>query len=352
MGGLFADSIGWRWAFLIQGPVCLVAFATVSPVLKLPPQPKSNMKEKLRRVDFAGSLTLICAVFALLFGLDRGSNVAWRDSITVGTLCAAFAFAGCFILVELKVSAEPLAPGRIIFERSLLGCSLCNFFAFAGFLAALFYLSLYYQGYHGASSTQAGLLMVPQIISGVSGSLFGGYCLRRFGKYYWLTVIAYIALVVGMIIIVCCSGLFIHSIPATVTGAVICGFGNGIGVTTTLIGLISNVKRDDQAVATAVSYLFRSLGATTGVSVSATAFNETLRLSLAEALGSGSAAERIAQAVRRSLQSIRELEPSIREKVRASYAMGTRVAFTVELALVLGAAVAAWFIREQPLSKS
>jgi hypothetical protein len=48
-------------------------------------------------------------------------------------------------LVELKVAAEPFAPGRIVFERSLFACYLCNFFSFAGWLSALFYVPLFFQ---------------------------------------------------------------------------------------------------------------------------------------------------------------------------------------------------------------
>lgn len=309
------------------------------------------MKQKLQRIDFLGAGVLVCAIFSLLFGLDRGSNLAWKDCITLSTLVAGLALIVAFIVVELKFAAEPFAPGRIIFHRSLLACYLCNFFSFAGWLAATFYISLYYQGYWGFSSTHAGVLMIPQIMAGVSGSLFGGLYMRKTEKYYWLTVITYANLVIGLIVVTCATGLVIHSIPLTVAGAAISGFSAGIGVTSSLIGLISNAKRDDQAIATACSYLFRSLGSTTGVSLSATAFNSSLRNALARSLGSGSTAEKIENAVRRSLESIKVLAPEVRQKVRNSYAFGTRCAFLLEIGLALGAAISAWMIREKPLSK-
>ncbi|KAL9054381.1 MAG: hypothetical protein Q9162_004183 [Coniocarpon cinnabarinum] len=349
LGGLLADSIGWRWSFLAQVPACLLAFAAVGTTLKLPQQEKSNMMQKLRRIDFLGAAVLVCAVLALLVGLDRGSNLSWTDPVTLSGLIISFVLSCVWLLVEVKVASEPIAPVHIMFQRTLTSCHLCNYFSFAGWLAALFYLSLYYQGYYGASSTRAGVLMIPQIISGVSGSLFAGFTIRRTGKYYWLNVAGYLSMVAGMIIILFASGLLIHSIPATISGAMITGFGNGIGVTSSLIALIANAKRDDQAVATACLYLFRTLGSTTGVSLSATVFNQTLRRSLSEALGSGEAAGKVQEAVRRSLSTIRDLEPGIRRKVRDSYGMGADSAFAVELGLVCGAAIAAWFIRQKPL---
>ena len=132
-------------AFLGQVPLCVLAFVSVAIVLKLPKTEDSDWKTKLRRVDFLGALALVCAVFALLLGLDRGSNVSWSAPVTIVSLCLAFPLFALFMLVELKVAAEPFAPGRIVFERSLFACYLCNFFSFAGWLSALFYVPLFFQ---------------------------------------------------------------------------------------------------------------------------------------------------------------------------------------------------------------
>jgi len=117
----------------------------VSIVLKLPKTEDVDWKTKLRRVDFLGAIVLVCAVFTLLLGLDRGSNVSWRAPITIASLCLAFPLFILFVLVELKVAAEPFAPARIVFERSLFACYLCNFFSFAGWLSVFFYVPLFFQ---------------------------------------------------------------------------------------------------------------------------------------------------------------------------------------------------------------
>lgn len=43
--------------------------------MRLPKTETTNWKSKLRRVDFLGAFILVSAVFTLLLGLDRGSNV-------------------------------------------------------------------------------------------------------------------------------------------------------------------------------------------------------------------------------------------------------------------------------------
>ncbi|KAE8858285.1 hypothetical protein PTNB29_07500 [Pyrenophora teres f. teres] len=348
LGGLLADSIGWRWAFLAQFPMCALAFTAVALALNMPKQEDSHWKEKMKKIDFLGAIILVLAVLGLLIGLDRGSNVSWSNPITIAGLATTPLFV-VFVLVEKYVAGNPFAPGRIILNKTLFACYLCNFFSFAGWLAVLFFIPLYWQviGDYGAS--QAGLFLVPSIICGVSGSLLGGVYMKRTAKYYWITVIAYTNLVAGLSIILLFAGTIMESIPVMVMGTCICAFHNGIGVTTTLIGLIANASHADQAVATACSYLFRSLGSVFGVSMCATAFNQTLRKSLQKALQGDKNAAEIAERVRAGLRYYRGLDPELKSIVRDCYGKATRAAIGVGIMLVAGSAFFAWFIKEKSL---
>lgn len=256
-----------------------------------------------------------------------------------------------FIFVERNFASHPLAPLRIIMNRTLFACYLCNFFAFGGWLAALFFIPLYWQVIADLHAAQAGLLLVPSIICGVSGSLFGGIYMKKTGRYYWITVIGYTNLVIGLSVVLLFAGIIKENIPVMVVGTCLCAFSNGIGVTTTLIGLISNAKHKDQAVATACSYLFRSLGSVFGISMCATAFNQMLRKTLEAALSGDRDAKEIAERVRSSLAYFRSLEPELKEIVRECYSKSARAALTVSLGLVIGSAFFAWFIREKKLVK-
>ncbi|KAM0717506.1 hypothetical protein Q7P37_007358 [Cladosporium fusiforme] len=355
LGGVLADSIGWRWAFLIQAPICLAAFVAVSLALELPKNEDSHWKEKLNRVDFLGAAILVCAIFTLLFGLDRGSNVSWSSKTAIVSLGVSLPLFLFFILAEMKVAKEPFAPGHIIFHRSLFGCYLCNFFSFSGWLAALFYLPLYFQAVDDVSATGAGLRLIPAILCGVTGSLTGGIYMQKTGRYFWVTVVAYTGLTLGMTAVFLCSGVLVSSTVGIILGMCVCAFGNGFGVTTTLIGLIANASKEDQAIATACSYLFRSLGSVFGVAMSATVANSTVRKNLTERLPSlglpEAEAVEIAERVRQSLEYLRELKPAVRAVVADCYAGGTSAAFGLQIGLVAGAALSAWMIKEKALGK-
>ena len=113
-----------------------------------------------------------------------------------------------------------------------------------------------------------------------------------------------------------------------------CGLSNGIGVTTTLISLIANASPQDQAIATACSYLFRSLGSIVGLSLSSTVVQQSLRIQLRDRLRSGKDADQIVRRVRESLDYIKTLDPEVKEMVRQSYGSAVRAGYGLVLGIV------------------
>ena len=146
-------------AFIGQFPLTLIASLVVYSVLNLAKAEDSHWKAKLRRIDFLGAFSLVIAVFCLLVGLDRGSNVSWSDTYVVVFASTSLALFTIFIFIEMKIASHPFAPGHIIFERSLFASYLTNFFAIAGNTSFLFYLPLYFQAVDGMSAAGSGLLL-------------------------------------------------------------------------------------------------------------------------------------------------------------------------------------------------
>ncbi|KAF7590491.1 hypothetical protein BBP40_002836 [Aspergillus hancockii] len=349
-GGILADYIGWRWAFIAQAPICVIAFTAVSIMLKLPSKEDSHWKDKLRRIDFPGAIILVGAVLGFLLGLDRGSNVSWTIPVTLISLSVSVVLFVLFVVVEVFYAAEPFAPGHIIFDRTFFASYSCNFFSFGGWLAALFYIPLYFQAVDGVSATVSGLRLLPSILAGVSGSLFAGFVMKWTGKYFWLTVIGYSLLTLGVTLIFLFSGGYVESLIPMIVGMVMSGFGNGIGVTTTLICLISNSTPEDQAVVTACSYLFRSLGSVIGLSLSSTVVQQILRGRLRSELRDSNDIDRIVDGVRQSLDFIKTLDPSVAKVVRGCYGWAMNEGFAFMIAVVFFAFVSSLFIREKKLS--
>ena len=85
--------------------------------------------------------------------------------------------------------------------------------------------------------------------------------MQRSGKYYWLTVGAYTAQVIGTALLVLATwSKSTHTgIGLVETGLAMQALGNGSGLTTTLIAIIANASPGDQAVAIASKSVYQQL---------------------------------------------------------------------------------------------
>ncbi|KZT75035.1 MFS general substrate transporter [Daedalea quercina L-15889] len=342
VGGVFADTIGWRWAFIMQVPIAALALVAVGFGLKLPPrEDREDFKAKLKRIDFAGAFTLVVAVFSLLLAFDRGGNVAWSDHFTIATFAVAVVMFIAFIIIELRVASEPIAPAHIVGNSTLIAAYMANFLMIGANMTMLFTVPLYLQAVRRFTPSQVGVTLLSNVIAGAVGSVAAGLVMKATGKYYLLTILVYFLSFVGNVIIAGVTG------PMAFTLAGLC---TGGSLTTTLIAIIANAGQQNQAVATAVSYLFRSLGGVVILSASMTLTQETLRQHLRSRL-TGADVEEIIKRVRESLSYIDELRPEVRALVRSSYQDAAQKTLWFAVSLSALTIVCALFIKEKPLPR-
>ncbi|TWB09692.1 DHA2 family multidrug resistance protein [Nitrospirillum amazonense] len=80
LGGWITDNFSWRWVFLINVPVGVIATFAISAVVEDPPWAKAGAGKGKRNIDVVG-LSLIAAGFACLqIVLDRGEQEDWFSS--------------------------------------------------------------------------------------------------------------------------------------------------------------------------------------------------------------------------------------------------------------------------------
>ncbi|KAG2003052.1 membrane transporter [Coprinopsis cinerea AmutBmut pab1-1] len=351
LGGFFSDTIGWRWSFLLQVPVAIFAIISVSLSLHLPKIDSGDLVAKFKRIDFIGAVTLIITVFLLLVGLDRGGNIGWSDPYTRYALTGFVFFASFLVFIEFEWAREPFAPKRIIINRSLIASYLVNFFGIASAFTVLFHVPLYLQAVQSKTASQASLSLIYSVVAAMAGSLGGGLIMQSTGKYYWLTFWSNVLLVVGIGALTLSSGIIVSSALSITLGLMICSLGNGTSITTSLISLIANAGQEDQAIATAVSYLFRSLGSVVGLSLGSTIVQITLRSTLRARLSgdSDSDIEEIVRRVRESLTYLDELDEATRAIVRGSYEVAIQATFVFATIVAALALVSSMYIKEKPL---
>lgn len=61
-----SETLGWRWAFLIQLPVIALSYLMVTCFLTYHHPPSSNIRQRLAKIDWVGALLLTTSVSRVL----------------------------------------------------------------------------------------------------------------------------------------------------------------------------------------------------------------------------------------------------------------------------------------------
>ena len=365
VGGWLSDTVGWRWAFLGQGPITFVATLIVIFTLHIPETPVrstgaadsevASKRARLKRVDFAGAFTLIFAMSCLLISLDL--SVDFTSTFTQSLLILSFLLFVAFYHVENSYATEPFCPPALVKRPEILAPCMTNFLSIATATPVVFHIPLFSQAVLGSNATVAGQRLIPMIIAGVMGSLLGGLYIQKTGRYYWLSINSYLAQLLGVAIILACI-MVAGTGPSegTIIGFMHLGMmtfyaGVASGITLLLVALISNVTIEEQAVVIAVSYLFRSTASVISLSFSALCVQMGLRKRLLKNLGDRDDVDEILQKVVRDLDYIKELEPDVAAIVRKAYQGGITDAMVFALVLAVLCLVCSWAIREVRVKK-
>ncbi|KAL0949623.1 hypothetical protein HGRIS_009668 [Hohenbuehelia grisea] len=354
LGGWLNDAFGWRSAFLFQAPVLLFSFILVAwkvnIELPLEIQQESTL-EKLRRIDYLGSATLVGTVGCLLLGFSLKSTeeLPWSHPLVYGLLSASVVWGACFIYVERYWAPHPVMPLRLVMQRTPLAVSVSNLLTSMSAFSMLYNIPLYFSAVRLNSSTNSGLHLLPHSVALSTGSVFAGWIMRRTGKLYTLTLVSSFLTILACTLVACWSQntstfhLWADIIPQ--------GFGMASLITTTLIAMIAGVYKEDMAVATGITYLFRTTGQVLGVSLSGAVLQGVLLSKLRQRIVGPGAAE-IIEAIRHSTTIIPALPEWQKQAAIDSYADALRVVFICQAAINVVGFIACVPIQENVLPGS
>ncbi|ODV88431.1 hypothetical protein CANCADRAFT_58728 [Tortispora caseinolytica NRRL Y-17796] len=338
IGGYLADIIGWRAAFLIQVPLIIVSGFIVAMKLHIPPEVTAaltgqnvhdvvhaTLSNRLRRVDFLGSFTLITSLLLFLYSLSSGGTVyAWSSPIIIACFSASLVVLAVFVYVELCIAKEPVLPLHLMTNRSVLGAALMNWFTTMAVYVVLFYTPIYFIAVLGTSTKAAGSRLISNFVGASTGSLGSGLYMRKTGKYRNLSIMASFLYVVGMLPII-----FIGEHPHILveyTALFLPGLCYACILTTTLIALIAAVPVEYQATTTSIQYAFRGTGSSIGVTVAACVFQNVLKRQL-HARVTGPDADTIIESALKSIEVVSKLPEPAHSQVVTSYYTGLQSTF-------------------------
>jgi DHA2 family multidrug resistance protein len=172
LGGWLTDSFDWRWVFLVNLPVGVLA--TLMLIRTMP-----STEPFKRKFDLLGFFLIAVALGSLQMFLDRGESQDWFESWEV-TIEAGLAIAFFWMFVVHTITApEPIFERPMFADRNFATGLL--FMAITGvlLLAGLALLPPLLQRLYGYSVLQSGILTAPRGIGTLISMLAAG---RLIGK--------------------------------------------------------------------------------------------------------------------------------------------------------------------------
>jgi EmrB/QacA subfamily drug resistance transporter len=265
IGGFFAGGpsiltiAGWRWVFLVNVPIGLVALVVVYMTLNIPHISRPH------RVDVSGALALIVCLVPLLVIAEQGRDWGWGSPRALA--CYALGAIGlvAFVVAERRIGDDALLPLRFFRNGVFSLASVISLVVGMAMFGGIAMLPLYLQIVKGVSPTGSGLRMLPLMGGLIFSSITSGRIIAKTGRYKIFPLIGAPAMIAGMVML-----YFVHADSSYRYVAIAAGlFGIGLGGIVQPITLATQnaVSPRDIGVASASSQFFRGLGGTLGTAV-------------------------------------------------------------------------------------
>ncbi|MGW4564717.1 MFS transporter [Streptomyces sp. NPDC004561] len=251
---------GWRWVFLVNVPVGIIALFVVAKVLNIPHTRREH------RIDWWGAITIAIGVVPLLLVAEQGQDWGWTS--TRAYVCYAVGAVGlvAWIFVERAMGEEALIPMRLFRSAVFSKMSLLSVLIGMGMFGGMMMVPLYLQIVKGVSPTRSGLLMLPLMVGMIAGTIVVGRIIQKTGKYKIFPIIG-TALIIAAMLLFHYRVQWDTRLPETMAYMALFGIGLSGCMQILTLAVQNAVEPKDMGVATASATFFRQMGGTAGTAI-------------------------------------------------------------------------------------
>ncbi|MCR3747421.1 drug resistance transporter, EmrB/QacA subfamily [Lentzea californiensis] len=365
IGGVFAGLnsflgvTGWRWVFLVNVPIALLALFVVARVLNIPHQRVNH------RIDFGGAIALTVGLVPLLIVAEQGREWGWASTTSIAMYVIGVLGLVAFVWVENRMGDEAMLPMRMFRNHTFSLGNTINFVLGIGMFGGMVSIPLYLQIVKGVTPTTAGLMLLPMTFGIMSATAIAGKVTSKTGRYRIFPIIG-----AGLMTI----ALFLLSTIGTDTPSwlvmgymFIMGAGLGQCMQTLLLAIQNDAEPRDMGVATASATFFRQIGGTVGtavfLSILFTTVGDKIASGLQTALQTDAFKAALAQnpEFAKMLQGgagvdinntefLNGLDPVLAKPFLDGFSSAIDTVFLTGGIVMIVAFVLVWFLREKPLS--
>jgi DHA2 family methylenomycin A resistance protein-like MFS transporter len=257
-GGLVVDTVGWRWVFLLNVPVCAALLGLAAGAM-----PRLAHATGGARFDWAGLFLTTVGLAALAFAIIDGQDHGWLSGPIIAAFLVGLATLTGFVVVERR-RPHPLVDVALFRIPAFTVANVAGLVVFFAFIGAIVYFSAYFQQVQGRSPVVAGLDVSAIGVGVALTAPIAGRLVGRFGPQP--------PMLVGLTIAGGATLGLLRLGVDTRMGAIwwnfaLIGLGVGACLTPMTTVAVSAVEADRSGMASAVHNAMRQLGQVLGVAV-------------------------------------------------------------------------------------
>lgn len=258
LGGMMVEWLSWRWIFIIDAPLGIIALILAYCFL---PRTQSEKSIQLHPV---GVISFSLGLFSLMVTLNEAATwgvMSINSMLSFGTAIVLLITFGC---IEWRAK-DPLLELHLFRNRNFVLVNLIRFFTILIFAAVLFILSLLLQNVLQYSALNAGFILLVMTLMIALLSIASGHFIGRFGVKFSLTI-ALIALSLGLMLFTLIS--IVSTLGLILLALAFLGIGFALVVPATSVGLIQSVPPQKTGIALGLFFTNGFIGSSMGVAVS------------------------------------------------------------------------------------
>ena len=257
LGGWLTDSFDWRWVFLVNLPVGLLAGVMLWRYLpKLP--------ITLRKFDLFGFALIAVALGSLQLMLDRGQQLDWFDSWEIWFETALCIATFWMFVVHTITARNPLFEREMFTDRNFATGML--FMGVMGLLmlAGLALLPPLLQRLYGYSVLQSGMLTMPRGV----GTLISMVLASRLSKYVDTRILIALGMgFMGLSLYLMTQFALVQGTGPVIISGVVQGLGLGLLFATVQVIAFATLDARLRTAASSLLNLVRNVAGSAGISM-------------------------------------------------------------------------------------
>ncbi|KAF7562467.1 hypothetical protein G7046_g1668 [Stylonectria norvegica] len=202
LGGIFTDTIGWRWAYYMMA---IINFCLSTASIWSLPSVHSTSERKwterlMHEIDWIGAIIMSTALGMLLYVLAMTSssykNLSDPANIVLLSVSLALLTAFPFWMNYQDRRGKPaLIPNKLWRNSSFTSVCIAVFLCWASLNGIEYFTTLYFQRVEGLSALQSSLRFIPHVIMGASVNIITDLLISRVKVRTLAVVSALISLV-------------------------------------------------------------------------------------------------------------------------------------------------------------